>query len=140
MDEYLYRTYMFNVIKEYEGICIEVRSCLDEELQMTIDAKKIISKLRMPLEDEEWENLKNMKLGALIRETYDDIIISVGDFTASATRILKSKITEDMWEGCRFKRDVWDYYYYVSYSEEFEPLILSRLKTNCKENYYVPIQ
>jgi len=48
----------------------------------------------MPLKDEELEKLKNMKLGALIRETYDDIIISVGDFTALATRILKSKTTD----------------------------------------------
>jgi len=63
---------------------------------MTIDAKKIIPKLSVPLEDEEWEKLKNMKLGALIRETYGDIIILVSDFTALATRILKSKTTEDM--------------------------------------------
>jgi len=97
---------MFNVVKEYENIYIEVRSCLDKKLQMTIDAKKIIPKLRVPLEDEEWEKLKNMKLGALIRETYDDIIILVDYFTASATRILKSITTKDMWEGCRFKRDI----------------------------------
>jgi len=52
-----------------------------------------------------------------------------------ATRILKSKIPEDVWEGCRFKRDIWDYYY-VSYSEKFEPILLlePRFKTNCQEN------
>jgi len=32
--------------------------------------------------------------------------------------------TKDMWEGRRLKRG-WDIYY-VSYSEEFEPLILPR--------------
>jgi len=64
---------------------------------MTIDAKKIISKLSVLLEDKEWEKLRNMKWGALIRETYDVIIIiSVDDFTASTTRILKSKTIEDM--------------------------------------------
>jgi len=31
---------------------------LDEELQMTIDAKKIIPKFSVPLEDEEWEKFK----------------------------------------------------------------------------------
>jgi len=44
---------------------------------MTIDAKKIIPKLSVPLEDTEWEKLKNMKLRALIREIYGDIIRSV---------------------------------------------------------------
>jgi len=92
---------------------------------MTIDAKKIIPYLSVPLEDEEWEKLKNKKLGELIRVTYWKIIISIDDFTASATRILKSKTTEDMWKGCRFKRGVRNYYY-VSYSEEKEPLILPR--------------
>jgi len=62
---------------------------------MTIDAKKIIPKLSVPLEDE-WEKLKNKKLGALILETYDNIIDAVGGFTDSATRILKSKTTEDI--------------------------------------------
>jgi len=115
-------TYMFNIVKEYEDIYIEVRNCLDGKFYMTIDVKKIIPKLNVPLEDDEWEKLKNEKLGALIRETYN-IIDSVGDFTDSATCILKSKTTEDMWAGWRFKRGVWDYYY-ASYSEEFEPLIL----------------
>jgi len=55
---YLFRSYKFNVVKEYEDIYIEVRSCLDGELDMTIDAKKIIPKLSVPLEDEEWEKLK----------------------------------------------------------------------------------
>jgi len=50
---YLYHACMFNVVKKYEDICIEIRSCLDGELQMTIDAKKIIPKLSVPLEDEE---------------------------------------------------------------------------------------
>jgi len=50
--------YMFNIVKEYDDY-IEVRSCLDEELKMTIDAKKIISKLSVSLE--EWEKLKEIK-------------------------------------------------------------------------------
>jgi len=56
--------YKFNVVKEYDDIYIEIRSCLDE-LKMTIDAKKIIHKLSAPLEDEEWEKLKIKKLGRL---------------------------------------------------------------------------
>jgi len=69
-----------------------------------------------------------VKWGPLINETYDDIIDSVGYFTDSATHELKSKTPEegrDVWEGCRLKRDVWDYYY-LSYSEEFEPILLLR--------------
>jgi len=41
-DFYLYVTYTFNVVEEYKNIYIEIRSYLDKELQMTIDAKKII--------------------------------------------------------------------------------------------------
>jgi len=41
-----------------------------------------------------------------INETFDDIIKSVGYFTNSAMRILKSKTPEDVWEGCIFKRDI----------------------------------
>jgi len=66
-----------------------------------------------------------VKWEALINETYDDIIDTVDYFTDSALRILQSKTSEDVWEGSRFKRDIWDYYY-VSYSEEFKSLILSK--------------
>jgi len=62
--------YIVHICSEYENIYIEVRSCFDGELQMTIDAKKIIPKLSVPLEDEEWEKLEKKKLGALIRETW----------------------------------------------------------------------
>jgi len=48
--------YMFNIVKENDDIYIEVRSCLDGEVCMTIDAKKIIPKLNVSLE--EWEKLK----------------------------------------------------------------------------------
>jgi len=95
--------YKFNVIKEYDDIYIEVRSCLDGKLKMTIDAKKIIYKV--PL-DEEWEKLKEKKLGSLISVAYWDIIYSVGVFDNSVARELKSKTSEDMWEGCRLKRGV----------------------------------
>jgi len=71
------------------------------------------------------KNLKKKNLGALIRETCVHIISSVNKFTDSATRILKSKTPEYMWERCGFKRGVWNYYY-VSKSEKFEPLVLPR--------------
>jgi len=78
--------YMFNIVKEYDDIYIEVRSCLDGELRMTIDAKKIIPKLGVSLEDEEWEKLKKIKnWGALIRETYGSIMYEIDGFRESAT-------------------------------------------------------
>jgi len=46
-------------------IYIEIRSYLDGELQMTFDAKKIIPKLSMPLENKEWKKLNNMNLGLI---------------------------------------------------------------------------
>jgi len=77
---------------------------------MTIDVKKIIPKLSVPVEDTKWEKLKNMKWGTLIQETYDDIIISVGDFTEYARRILLSKTIENMWwHGFIFKSKLWHY-------------------------------
>jgi len=64
--------YMFNIVKEYDDIYIEVRSCFDGDLKMTI-AKKIIPKLSVLLE--KWEKLKKKRnWGALIRETYDSIM------------------------------------------------------------------
>jgi len=87
---------MFNVVEECEDIYIEIRNYLDMELQMTIDAKKIISKLSVPLEDKEWKKLKNMNWGLLIRETYGDIIGLVHYLTEYARRLLQSKTTEDM--------------------------------------------
>jgi len=51
--------------------------------------------VNVPLEDE-CEKLKNKKLGTLILKTYVNIIYSVGEFTHSATRELKSKTSEDM--------------------------------------------
>jgi len=113
MDEnkmmiFLCHPYKFEVVKEYDDIYIKIRSCLDGEVCITIDAKKIIPKLNVPLEDE-WEKLKNKKLGTLILETYVNIIDSVGEFTHSATRELKSKTSEDMWEGRRLKRGVWNH-------------------------------
>jgi len=116
--------YKFKVVKEYDDIYIEIRSCLDGEVYMTIDAKKIIPILSVPLE--EWEKFKKeKKLGPLITQAYACIIDSVGELTDSATCELKSKTSEDMWEGCRLKRGVWNHYY-VSYSEKFEPILLPR--------------
>jgi len=73
---------------------------------MTIDAKKIILKLNVPLEDKEWKKIKNMNWRALIRETYGDIIGLIRYFTNSTTRILKSKTTEDMWKELLFKKEI----------------------------------
>jgi len=74
---FLCHPYKFKAVKEYDDVNTEIRSCLDGELKMTIDARKIIPKLSAPLEDEEWEKLKKKKLGRLILETYYDIIYSV---------------------------------------------------------------
>jgi len=50
-------------------------------------------------------------LGLLIRQTYCNIIYSVGVFNNSAARKLKSKTSEDMWEReRRLKRGVWNHY------------------------------
>jgi len=62
-------------------------------------------------------------LGLLIRVAYYDMIYSVGVFYNLAAYELKSKTSEDMWEG-ELKRGVWNHYY-VSYSR-FDPLILPR--------------
>jgi len=116
--------YVFNIVKEYDDIYIEVKKYLYGEVRMTIDAKKIIPKLSVPLEDEEkLKEIRNWE--ALIRETYGSIITAVGEFTHSAARILKSKTTDGMWKGWEIKRGVWNHYY-VSYSEEFEPILLPR--------------
>jgi len=89
--------YTLNVVKLTNHIYIEMRDLTEiDNLRMTIDVKKIISKLSVPLENEEWKTLQNVKWGPLINETYDDIIDSVGYFTDSATRELKSKTSEDM--------------------------------------------
>jgi len=60
---YFYVIHKFNVVKEYDDIYIEIRSWLDGELKMTIDARKIIPKLSVPLEDEECEKLKKKEIG-----------------------------------------------------------------------------
>jgi len=87
--------YVFNIVKEYDDIYIEVKKYLYGEVCMTIDTKKIIPKLSVPLE--EWEKLKEIRnWGALIREIYGSIIMAVGEFTRSAARILKSKTPDGM--------------------------------------------
>jgi len=96
---------------------------------MTIDAMKIIPKLSVPLE--EWEKLKEIRnWRKLIRKTYSCIMWGVAGFTDSATyKLQTNRTTDDMWYvriyGSEIKRSVWNNYY-VSYSEEFEPLILPR--------------
>jgi len=121
--------YVFNIVKEYDDIYIEVRKYLDGELHMTIDAMKIIPKLSVPLE--EWEKFKKIRnWGALIRETYSGIMWGVDGFIDSATYKLQTdRTTNGLWDvrvyGSKIKRSVWNNYY-VSHSEEFEPLILPR--------------
>jgi len=51
--ETLQGIYILNVIKLSKDICIEVRDWTEKDLQMTIDARKIISNLEMPLENVE---------------------------------------------------------------------------------------
>jgi len=82
-----------------------------------------------------------MKWGTLIRKTYGDIIISVSDFTKYAQRILLSKTTEDMWEKCKFKRDVKDITTsFAQKSLNRSYYLESCFKTNCKKNELFPIQ
>jgi len=125
----IYTLYIFNIVKEYDDIYIEVRKYLDGELRMIIDAMKIIPKLSVPLE--EWEKLKEIRnWEKLIRETYSGIMWGVAGFTDSAKYKLQTNRTiNDMWDvriyGSKIKRSVWNNYY-VSYSEKFEPLILPR--------------
>jgi len=102
--------YIFNIVKEYDDIYIEVRKYLDGELCMTIDAMKIIPKLSVPLE--EWEKLKEIRnWGKLIRETYSGIIWGVAGFTDSATyKLQTNRTTNGMWYvriyGSKIKRSV----------------------------------
>jgi len=89
--------FMFNIVKENDDIYIEVRSLDGEGVGMTIDAMKIIPKLSVSLE--EWEKLKKLRnWGALIRETYGNIIGWVGRFTYSAERKFKFGTFENMWK------------------------------------------
>jgi len=119
--------YTLEILKLTNDIYIEMRDVREGDLEMVIDARKIISNLKVPLKDEERETLENLKWGPLIRETYGDVMEEVGVFDYSAALEMKNETTEDMWAGrYRLKRDVWDYYY-LSYSEEFEPILLPRL-------------
>jgi len=92
-DVFLYNTHMFNVVEECEDIYIEIRNYLDGELQISIDVKAIIPKLSVPLKDKEWEELKNMKWGALIKETYGDTIGPVDYFNEE---LLHGETAKDM--------------------------------------------
>jgi len=87
---------MFNIVEECEDIYIEIRSYLNMELQMTIDVKKIIPKLKVLLKDKEWKKLKNMNWEPLLRETYDDIIGLIDYPTKYARCLLQNKTIEDM--------------------------------------------
>jgi len=109
---------------------------------MTIDAKKIIPKLSVSLEDE-WEKLKEIRNWGAILETYDNIIDSVGWFIDSATRIEKQNYRRHVEWMENWKRRMEDLLRQLlggtsNRSYYLEP----RLKTNYKEkmNYYVPIQ
>jgi len=71
------KIYIFNIVKEYDDIYIEVKKYLYREVCMTIDAKKIIPKLSVLLE--EWKKLKEIRnWEVLILETYGSIIDSIG--------------------------------------------------------------
>jgi len=59
---YILRIYILNVIKLSKDIYIEAKDWAERDnLQMTIDARKIISNLDMPLENVKWEALQNVK-------------------------------------------------------------------------------
>jgi len=60
----------------------------------------------------------------------------VGSFTDSAARKLKNRIIENMWKGWIGIKRGWDNYY-VSYSEEFDPLILPELRLKTKEKWII---
>jgi len=82
--ESLQGLYTLNVVKLTNDIYIEMKDLTEiDNLRMTIDVKKIILKLSVPLENEEWETLQNVKWGPLINETYDDIIDSIGYLVTS---------------------------------------------------------
>jgi len=55
--ETLQEIYILDIIKLFKDIYIEVRDWTERDLQMTIDARKIIFNLDMPLENVEWEVL-----------------------------------------------------------------------------------
>jgi len=69
-DVFLYDTYMFNVVKECEDIYIEIRNCLDGKFQMTIDAKTIIPKRLVTLENLQRKDFK------IIRPKRADVEVS----------------------------------------------------------------
>jgi len=89
----------------------------------------------LPLENVEWETLRNVKWGPLINKTYDDIIESVGYFTNSATRVLKSKLQK----MCGRDADLKEIYGIITTSvaqrsSNRSYYLEPRFKTNCKEN------
>jgi len=71
--------YILNVVEEYNDIYIEIINYVEWKLEITINARKIISTLSVPLENTEWKVMKNMKWGTLIKKTYN--INSIGWLT-----------------------------------------------------------
>jgi len=54
--------YTLNVVKLTNDIYIEMRDLTEiDNLRITIDARKIICNLNIPLENKEWETLQNVK-------------------------------------------------------------------------------
>jgi len=74
--------------------------------------------------------LKNIKWGALIKETYDDIIDSIGWFTHGS--YCKAKLPKICGGIGIFKRELW-HNYYISRSVKGEPILLSRAGVYCSE-------
>jgi len=50
-DERGQNTYILNVVEKYNDIYIEVINCVEWKLEVTINARKIISTLGVPLEN-----------------------------------------------------------------------------------------
>jgi len=83
---------------------------------MTIDVKKNNFHIECATENTELKTLKNVKWGALIKET-----LLIQSFIEYARPLLQSKTIEDIWKGSVYKRDLW-HYYYISRSVE-EPIL-----------------
>jgi len=61
-DERRHNAYILNIVKECGDIYIEELDCVEWKFKMTIDAKKIISTLSMPLENIGMERIEKYEM------------------------------------------------------------------------------
>jgi len=76
----------------------------------------------------EWEELCNLKWGALFKEIYGNYIKSVERFTDSALSILQRQTSEDMWWRSLLRWHIW-YFWCFSISEKGVPISLSTIES-----------